>query len=210
MSIYKETRDNDKKYGLCVNILLFICTLIFFIDFLGSIILMCIKYPLIITSLYHGCIGILGMIGVGLTCCCLFPLLVCYAKLMSFIFKLFICNTSIYQPCGRFIRNISNGFVLITINYLYICAVLSLAFLFIGGPNYVVIYLNLSPNSIDLLIIYLYIISTCIGIIGFLIGVCITTYKQCNDKISNSTSRSSAGYHHPRNNNTTQFEMQQV
>ena len=93
---------------------------------------------------------------------------------------------------------------------IYIHVLHCIAFAFIGGPNYAVIYVNLTEGSTDLVIAYLYIAATCIGVIGFLIGAATTTYKQCNDEKggkSPSKSRSKKGYHQPQ---VTQTEFAEV
>ena len=193
-----EHRTRQK--GTWINITLIICTLVLFTDFISSIVLMCIHYPLLITALYHGAIGILVLIGFYILCCCLVRVIACYSKLIS---------KPIDEPCKRFIMGVLNGFVLLAINYLYTCSTLCIAFAFIGGPNYAVIYLNTTEGSTDLVIAYLYIIATCIGVIGFLIGAATTIYRQCNDKKggkSTSTFQSKKGYHmHQPQETQTEF-----
>eukprot|EP01084_Bolivina_argentea_P148545 259668_1 len=177
----------------------FICTLIFFTDFIGSIVLMCIKYPLIITALYNGAISIMVNCMFICTICCILPCIAFYGKLVAMLFSLFVCGAGIDQPCGRWIRGLSNGFVLLTFGYLVVCVVLCFAFLFLGGPNHSLVYLNMNPKSTDYLIWYIYVGAMCVGLLGFLIGAGITLSKQCNE--GGGSSGSKGQYQHPRNTN---------
>ena len=206
-NIYKTLKKDQLISESCINIMIMLCILVMFVDFIGSLVLMCIKYPLIITALYHCSVGLLGGIGLMLTCCFVLPFFICYAKISSLLFSLIACGSPIDQPCGRFMRSVSNGFVLITINYLFVCAVICLCFLFVGGPNHSIIYLDLRPGSTDLLIVWLYLAATCIGCIGFVIGAANVMYQQCNNESGGKKGKK--GYHQPQNNAGT-TEMYEV
>jgi len=202
--LWQENKEylQSKK---CMRIALSMCSMVFFVDFMGSIALLCIHYPLLIAMLYMLCMSVLAIVAVLLCHCCVVPFFATYTRLVSFICTMLVCRKPIEEPCGRFMRSIANGFVFFSLYYLLICAVASLAFAFVGGPNDVAIFMDVSPYSMDLLIVVLYTAATAIGIFGFFVGACLTINKQCNEsavpQVRPHARQTTTGYHHPRNTN---------
>eukprot|EP01083_Nonionella_stella_P169382 574278_1 len=179
VSVYNEAITHDKWQSGWGKGILVVCCVVMFVDFIGSIVLMLIAYPLIFTALYHGAVGILTAIACVFIICCLVPLMVCYAKCVSCIFTCNCRNSDSQSACHTFMRGIANGFVLLSLYYIYFCVVLLLCFVFLGGPNHTVLYLD----SGDKWIVIAYAAAMGIGIIGFIIGMINTACTVSNTAV---------------------------
>lgn len=166
-NILKITQFYNLKqslYGVLKKIFCILCLFMIYLDFIGSFILLCYKWSLLLFFLYEIAVGILIAFILILSCCFTVPCLIC----------LIIINISLFTMCSnngccRFLMAIGSAIIFAGFGYLILCLLLTFLYLFVNGPSYSLIYLNLNDMN-HFIVLILFAIATFIGLCSVCIG----------------------------------------
>ena len=86
----------------------------------------------------------------------------------------------------KIIITVGGGFAFLSIGYLFLCLSIALSFFMLGGPTEVIFIIDLNPDSPDVVIISLLMISFFIGLSGLIIGL-ILSFLRTHTKLETKT-----------------------
>lgn len=124
LHLLRDNRKNENlnKFLYCIHV---VCMLITFVDALAGFVVMCIKWPLIVTALYMEAVAI--FVGCALACsfCITVPVIFLFTWLVLFVFRAAVCFQDTSKPVGKFAVNLGSGVVymlsVVPLHFVFVC-----------------------------------------------------------------------------------------